>query len=1057
MSLSIQVFSVVSVAHTLIAEDGALSTLMRTFLSECTPHKNASTGKLAFDRNHSSNNFRRAQFILFDLKYLLYVQPSGPWSEELRKSFSSGLESVLQMLSMMHGMDSVVRQVGQHVEFEAEWETGINIQLKLSTILSMLLEWCELDRDMLIRAMRRTLSHLVQADKSCSPNEVSYVSRSMSQCYPTEVNCIDYDVSSQPISVHIALSRFLSGLLLSTQKYGLDFTSHQFEIENKPSLIQIMEQPLRLQVMVAQFRASMWRRNGYSLLNQVFFYTNFRLRTETFDRDIALLQYCAAKLEPNELLIHILNKFDLLQWFANLDYALTNSEGTPDTSATLADDFLTLLLHLVAERHMPGVGEVTESERVKQEIIQLLCIEPLPHSQIVKQVPARYDDSAMEIILEEMLREVAVFKRTTTVGSVGKYELKPDYFKYFNPLFYHYSREEQSKAEEVQLRRRKAAGQPAFCPPPVLPNFTNEFKPILNILDCNTFGHIVNTILHRCTTGSTVYSDAQLERILHLVTIGLNEAAGGGLGPSFINRMASLKDNFEKACTKLDESSSLRAFMNHVIKRVSTPITGDGSDTAMAEPESAEASLGRHKRGRNAELAAARRAKIMAQISAQQSHFVKEYAQMFELAETAEETKEDLPRFLCILCREEEVVACQAKKSLVVSAFVQKSAVLQKSARDNPAESVIFSAPLSMGLPPSDLRGGAHISTCGHVMHWDCWEAFYHLVQTKERRRPVRYGRHVSFDVAQGEFLCPLCECLSNSVIPIVPCQRDETNVEAVTDQTLAEWLDSVKSIADGASPMGLDASGEDGDGLEGLPQNPANEDPQKVAAEQALRGKLWVPLDGIRPDQGPRQLPPKAEQMLQRFVSTTSQVVLGDEEDAFLAVSWTLAYTIQATEWCIRSEDKALLADISSRKLYCLENMTKATQVSSLMGVIKSANVASDALQALRCILLPQTEVDSCILEIDPFGLLCLLHFSLHKVSNYDSFTLNKNLLSLVIAMHLVQVVISLYLQKDKHDELAASSSSSSSINVEMSDASASASSLTPSLDVDRLNEFAG
>lgn len=34
-------------------------------------------------------------------------------------------------------------------------------------------------------------------------------------------------------------------------------------------------------------------------------------------------------------------------------------------------------------------------------------------------------------------------------------------------------------------------------------------------------------------------------------------------------------------------------------------------------------------------------------------------------------------------------------------------------------------------------------------MHSYCWQAFYELVQTKERRRPVRYGRHVSFDVGQ--------------------------------------------------------------------------------------------------------------------------------------------------------------------------------------------------------------------------------------------------------------------------------------------------------------------
>ena len=113
------------------------------------------------------SDFRRSQFVLGDVRYLLYVKPTGPWSEELRKSFSSGLECVLELLSDMQCMDSVVRQVGQHVEFEAEWETGINIQLKLSPVLSILLEWCEMDKDILIRAIRRTLFHLVRADKSC--------------------------------------------------------------------------------------------------------------------------------------------------------------------------------------------------------------------------------------------------------------------------------------------------------------------------------------------------------------------------------------------------------------------------------------------------------------------------------------------------------------------------------------------------------------------------------------------------------------------------------------------------------------------------------------------------------------------------------------------------------------------------------------------------------------------------------------------------------------------------------------------------------------------------
>ena len=37
----------------------------------------------------------------------------------------------------------------------------------------------------------------------------------------------------------------------------------------KPDPIEIIELPLRAQVMVAQTQAGMWRRNGYALLNQV--------------------------------------------------------------------------------------------------------------------------------------------------------------------------------------------------------------------------------------------------------------------------------------------------------------------------------------------------------------------------------------------------------------------------------------------------------------------------------------------------------------------------------------------------------------------------------------------------------------------------------------------------------------------------------------------------------------------------------------------------------------------------------------------------------------------
>ena len=46
---------------------------------------------------------------------------------------------------------------------------------------------------------------------------------------------------------------------------------------------------------------------------------------------------------------------------------------------------------------------------------------------------------------------------------------------------------------------------------------------------------------------------------------------------------------------------------------------------------------------------------------------------------------------------------------------------------------------------------------------------YFEAVQAKEQRRQQRLRVHTSYDVGNGEFLCPLCECLSNTVIPLLP------------------------------------------------------------------------------------------------------------------------------------------------------------------------------------------------------------------------------------------------------------------------------------------------
>ena len=64
--------------------------------------------------------------------------------------------------------------------------------------------------------------------------------------------CYDFDVSSQPVSVHLPLSRMISGLLLAVPKYEIPWDNVGMALDTKSTVLHLMEAPLRLQVLIAQ-------------------------------------------------------------------------------------------------------------------------------------------------------------------------------------------------------------------------------------------------------------------------------------------------------------------------------------------------------------------------------------------------------------------------------------------------------------------------------------------------------------------------------------------------------------------------------------------------------------------------------------------------------------------------------------------------------------------------------------------------------------------------------------------------------------------------------------
>ena len=120
--------------------------------------------------------------------------------------------------------------------------------------------------------------------------------------------------------------------------------------------------------------------------------------------------------------------------------------------------------------------------------------------------------------------------------------------------------------------------------------------------------------------------------------------------------------------------------------------------------------------------------------------------------------------FVCILCQEEENLSVDCN-TLVMCSYVQKSTVLAKSRNQATGSSM---SPSSFPFLASNLTSSPHTSSCGHVMHATCWQKYFDDVSEAEKRR-YRTRHPTSFDVEKGEFLCPLCRSLSNSVIPLIP------------------------------------------------------------------------------------------------------------------------------------------------------------------------------------------------------------------------------------------------------------------------------------------------
>ncbi|KAI4457238.1 ubiquitin ligase e3 alpha-related [Holotrichia oblita] len=86
-------------------------------------------------------------------------------------------------------------------------------------------------------------------------------------------------------------------------------------------------------------------------------------------------------------------------------------------------------------------------------------------------------------------------------------------------------------------------------------------------------------------------------------------------------------------------------------------------------------------------------------------------------------------------------------------------------------------------------EGGVHVQTCGHHLHLDCLKAYLHSLRSQQRQHPLAPDK--------GEYLCPLCRQLANSVLPLSPqlgdCSQMVRSRPSNMEQVLIELGDFLR------------------------------------------------------------------------------------------------------------------------------------------------------------------------------------------------------------------------------------------------------------------------
>src|ERR1700722_5173484 len=214
--------------------------------------------------------------------------------------------------------------------------------------------------------------------------------------------------------------------------------------------------------MIAQIRTGLWVRNGFAIRGQLLHYRDFMLRELCYDQDLFILQTALVILDPDTVIVSILDRFGLLGYFSG---AFLHQTYEGPQLCNMVEEVLYVFITLFSETG--NASKLPMAVAVRREIVHALAVGPCTFTDLIKRVAERLAD---DVCFERVLKEVAHFKPPESTNDLGMYELKDEAFDEINPFFYHYTRNKREEVDTIlrtRLKKKTGVAEPVLIPKPL--------------------------------------------------------------------------------------------------------------------------------------------------------------------------------------------------------------------------------------------------------------------------------------------------------------------------------------------------------------------------------------------------------------------------------------------------------------------------------------------------------------------------------------------------------------------------------------------------------------